>query len=78
MCTYNGAWATFDEKLRGSLEAGKLADMVLLSANPYEVPRERLQEIQVRRLYLQGRPYQQQSRSAAGALLTGIFSRNAS
>ena len=27
LCTYNGAWTTFDEKERGSLEVGKNADM---------------------------------------------------
>ncbi len=26
MCTYNGAWTTFDEDERGSLEVGKVAD----------------------------------------------------
>ncbi|MDD7740234.1 MAG: hypothetical protein PUJ62_09210, partial [Lachnospiraceae bacterium] len=38
MCTYNG----YDEKQRGSLEAGKIADMLILSANPYKVPKENL------------------------------------
>ncbi len=27
MCTYNGYYTTFDERERGSLEAGKIADM---------------------------------------------------
>ena len=31
MCTYNGYLATFDEKDRGSLETGKIADMAILS-----------------------------------------------
>ena len=29
MCTYNGYYTTFDEKERGSLETGKIADMVI-------------------------------------------------
>lgn len=37
ICTYNGAWVTFDEKDRGSLEIGKMADMVILSQNPYNM-----------------------------------------
>ena len=36
MATYNTYWMSFDEKDRGSLEAGKIADMVILSDNPYE------------------------------------------
>lgn len=39
MCTYNGYYTTFDERERGSLEAGKIADMVLLDRNPYDLPK---------------------------------------
>lgn len=55
MCTYNGAYATFNEKERGSLETGKAADFVLLSDNPYEVEKEKIKEIKVMEVYLGGK-----------------------
>ena len=58
MCTYNGYLATFDEKDRGSLETGKIADMAILSENPYTVPKERLGEIKVTELLLGGKTYE--------------------
>lgn len=75
MCTYNGYYACFDEKERGSLEAGKVADMVLLSRNPYETPKEELKQLQVEGLYLGGRPYQSCQRSVVPAILDGLTSR---
>lgn len=57
MCTYNGCFATFDEKERGSLEVGKIADMAILSADPYTVPKESIRDIRVERLILSGEPY---------------------
>ncbi|MCR5577493.1 MAG: amidohydrolase family protein [Oscillospiraceae bacterium] len=75
MATYNGYRVSFDEKERGSLEAGKLADMVLLSENPYEVSPERLCELKVEKLILRGKAYQKQSQSVPAAVLRGMFSK---
>ena len=72
MCTYNGAWTTFDEDERGSLEAGKVADIAILSANPYEVAPEELGAIKVEGLLLSGEPYAGQKGSLVGALARGI------
>lgn len=75
MCTYNGCLLSFDEKERGSLEVGKLADMVILSQSPYAVPGDRLKELRVEKLYLGGREYEKQSRSVAGMILSGLTSK---
>ena len=58
MCTYNGYYTTFDEKERGSLEPGKIADMVILSASPYDIAPEKLGELKVEKLILAGREYE--------------------
>ena len=72
MCTYNGYYSTFDEKKRGSLEAGKIADMVILSENPLAVEKERLNEVKVERLLLQGRPYKKISQNPIAQIIKGI------
>ncbi|MBI1963082.1 MAG: amidohydrolase [Candidatus Rokubacteria bacterium] len=41
-CTTEGAWLTFDEDRKGSLEPGKLADLAVLSDDPLTVAEERL------------------------------------
>ena len=76
MCTYNGYYTTFDEKERGSLETGKIADMVILSENPYEKDVKNLRDIQVKQLLLQGRPYKPLKGSAISQVLKGMRSRS--
>ncbi|GHF17796.1 amidohydrolase [Kordiimonas sediminis] len=55
ICTRNGAYASFDENKKGSLRAGKLADIVLLSDNPFSVDPDALQDIQIIRTIMNGR-----------------------
>lgn len=74
MCTYNGAWVTFDEKERGSLEVGKCADMVILSGNPYTVGAKNLGTLRVEELLLGGKPYQKQRQGFLSAVVKGIVS----
>lgn len=76
MCTYNGAWTTFDEDLRGSLEVGKIADMVVLSENPYEVHASDLGRIRVERLLLGGLAYRSQSQGFLSAVVKGIAGKS--
>jgi len=55
--TANAAWTSFDEKERGSLEQGKVADLVLLDRNPLAVPKTELARLRVESLLLAGKPY---------------------
>lgn len=57
MFTCNAAWTTFDEGERGSLEAGKAADMVILNRNPLAMKPGELLGLKVEKLLLKGEPY---------------------
>jgi predicted amidohydrolase YtcJ len=53
--TIDAAWQLFSDDVIGSLEVGKYADMVVLSADPRAVPPEQIADIDVRATYLAGR-----------------------
>ena len=48
MFTYNGAYASFEENIKGSLEPGKLADVVILDQDLLTYPAEQVQDVKVR------------------------------
>jgi len=54
--TINGAFANFQEQDTGSLEAGKLADIVVLDKNLFDVEPVRISETRVLLTLLGGRP----------------------
>lgn len=45
--TYNGAYASFEENIKGSIEPGKLADLIVLSEDILSYPKERINEVKV-------------------------------
>ena len=52
--TRNGAWLSFEEESKGSLEPGKWADFIVLEQDPLTVPAEELLDLKVNRTYLAG------------------------
>ena len=75
MCTYNTCWMSFDETERGSLEVGKIADMVILSGNPYQIDVTKLDALKVEQLLLRGEPYKKISQTPIGQVLKGLVRR---
>ncbi len=53
--TINGAFASFEEKSKGSLEAGKLADLVVLGRNPFKEDPAHLISIPIERTMAGGK-----------------------
>ena len=55
VATLHGAYASYEENLKGSLVAGKLADLVVLGRDPYREPPSSLVTIPIERTMVGGR-----------------------
>jgi len=53
--TINGAYASYEEGLKGSIEPGKLADLVVLGRDPFKVDPSQLINIPVERTMAGGK-----------------------
>jgi predicted amidohydrolase YtcJ len=52
--TLDGAYATFEEKIKGSIAPGKLADFVVLNEDPRKVPPDAIKDITVEATWMGG------------------------
>ncbi|MEM3578384.1 MAG: amidohydrolase [Candidatus Bathyarchaeia archaeon] len=65
--TLNAAYASFEENLKGSIEAGKLADMVVLSEDLDRIPPEKMRDVDVEMVIVGGKiVYEKETRALNG------------
>jgi predicted amidohydrolase YtcJ len=71
--TINGAWITLDEKRKGSIEIGKLADLVVLNADPLTVPDDALKDLYAETTIVGGKVvYERPAGADPAAALRGL------
>jgi hypothetical protein len=54
--TLGGAYASFEEDRKGSIETGKLADFVVLASDPARVKPQGIKDIAIEATFIGGRP----------------------
>jgi predicted amidohydrolase YtcJ len=55
MYTINSAYASFEENEKGSISEGKLADMVVLSKDPFKISSDELKSIKIETVIVGGK-----------------------
>jgi predicted amidohydrolase YtcJ len=67
------AWQHFEEKTKGTIEVGKLADFVILSDNPIKVPQDRLADLKVLETIKEGVSIYKRSAQSEGIASPAMF-----
>ena len=65
--TLNNAYLSFEEKEKGSIEAGKLADFVVLDRDILRVELDKVKDTQVLQTYLDGELVYDRSKESTNA-----------
>ncbi len=73
--THEVAWMSFDDEDRGTLEKGKIADMVIVDSNPLETKLADLSGLTTKQLLVAGKPYAP-AQGVLGALLSGMTGKS--
>jgi predicted amidohydrolase YtcJ len=55
MFTKTAAWSAFEENDKGTIEPGKLADLVVLSDDPFAVDAEKIADIKIEQVFIGGK-----------------------
>jgi len=54
MFTSTAAWSAFEEREKGTLAPGKLADLSVLEKDPFQVPTDRIKDIDIQSVCIEG------------------------
>jgi len=57
MFTVTAAWSAFEGKDKGTIEPGKLADLVVLSDDPFTVNGQKIEDIKIEQVFVGGQVY---------------------
>ncbi|HZJ77523.1 MAG TPA: amidohydrolase [Clostridia bacterium] len=75
MHTSWAAYTSFDEKERGMLKEGMIADFVVLDKNPLEVPVNQLKNLNVENIYFAGNKYEKPISGALPLIIKALLTK---